>query len=476
MARNLIPRIIQYLLSVPIQLKIMGIGAAVAVLFGTVTLYQIQAGMSRTLYQELERTAIYLARSLSSEIERPMVREDFYAVQQGVQRMISHISDVHYIIVYDSKNNIIAQTFPSGVPLELLYVSAKNTPSRGETLVFKNAEGLIFEKTLPILSGNVGKLKIGLSDKRIVSTLSSITKSFLWTLLICMITGQILAVILTYILVRPIDNLVQTARLIHTGNFSSRAKVFSSDEIGTLAAVFNQMTEGLEKYRNEIEEKEAVRLSLLKRIVKVQEDERRYIARELHDQLGQYLSTILLKVQSSKKDNMETKSLADKCESAIHQLIDDVRNLAWRLRPSILDDYGLDSALTRYIGETRELKNIEIDYQYNSLANASRLPNHIETTLYRIAQEAITNILLHAHANWVSVVLSVKVNEVILLIEDDGIGFDAESIWREKDKCIGLVGMRERANLVGGYFLLESIPSKGTSVSVKIPLKENTKL
>jgi signal transduction histidine kinase len=146
-----------------------------------------------------------------------------------------------------------------------------------------------------------------------------------------------------------------------------------------------------------------------------------------------------------------------------------VSKLAFYLRPSILDDYGLDSALRRYFSETMKYSQVKIVYQYIS-PDEWRLPTLLETTLYRITQEAIANILRHANASQASVILIQRDNEVTLLIEDDGAGFDPAMLQTESKLCLGLIGMRERATLLGGNFSIESSRGKGTTIRIKIPI------
>jgi signal transduction histidine kinase len=144
------------------------------------------------------------------------------------------------------------------------------------------------------------------------------------------------------------------------------------------------------------------------------------------------------------------------------------------MHPSILDDYGLNNALARYIDEISKASKIEIDYQYLCHDQLERLPVRTEVTLYRIAQEAITNIVRHARASHASVILMRSIKDSLLLIEDDGIGFDLEEVEREGLSHMGLIGMRERATLLGAEFTIESAPGNGVTIRVKISQEEET--
>jgi signal transduction histidine kinase len=142
------------------------------------------------------------------------------------------------------------------------------------------------------------------------------------------------------------------------------------------------------------------------------------------------------------------------------------------MRPSILDDYGLDSALARHIEEITKTANFEIDYQFTSPDGLKRLPSRIEVPLFRIAQEAITNIIRHSKATHASVILLRQLNDITMLVEDDGRGFDVGDVQEKGDQCLGLMGMKERVNLLGGSFVVESAAGEGTTIRVRIPLSE----
>jgi signal transduction histidine kinase len=157
-------------------------------------------------------------------------------------------------------------------------------------------------------------------------------------------------------------------------------------------------------------------------------------------------------------------------EQTINELLDDVHKLAWQMRPPILDDYGLDSALERHLQQVHAQSNLEIDYHCSSPADSERLPDQIELTLYRVAQEAIHNVVRHANANRASVVLLRHDHSVALLVEDDGCGFVQTSENGDEGIHLGLIGLRERVGLCSGSLAIESAKGAGTTIKVKIPL------
>lgn len=205
--------------------------------------------------------------------------------------------------------------------------------------------------------------------------------------------------------------------------------------------------------------------------ISYQEDERKRVAYDLHDQLCQSLSAILLEMQSNKSKNPDTGSAQPSIEIRIRELIDQVRQLAGQLRPAILDDYGLESALSRKIKDISGLKGIEIDYQGVSLDKIKeRLPRDIEVNLYRIAMEALNNAISHAAASHISVILLWQEGKVTLIVEDDGCGFDYPAVRSNMDNCRGLIEMERRMVVLGGALRIESAPEKGTTVRAEVPV------
>ncbi len=219
------------------------------------------------------------------------------------------------------------------------------------------------------------------------------------------------------------------------------------------------------------EEIKQVREKAMAQVFSYQEDERKQISRELHDQVCQSLSALLLEMQAHGSADESLHGLQRECEARVRGLIDEVSKMAGQLRPSILDDYGLEWALARHIEELSSKSGVVIDYQYVSDPEKSgRLPAPIEVGLYRIATEALENIIMHASAGRASVIVLQQNSRLMLLVEDDGCGFDYAAVRKDLENCRGLVGMEERIALMGGRFRIESSPQNGTTLRVEIPV------
>jgi signal transduction histidine kinase len=205
----------------------------------------------------------------------------------------------------------------------------------------------------------------------------------------------------------------------------------------------------------------------LRRVVAGQELERRRLARELHDETGQALTSILLglkRVEEAKTPE-ESRASAAELREQIVDTLQSVRRLAVELRPSALDDFGLVAALERLAEAFGEQSGIGVDIHTN--LDSTRLPGEIETALYRIVQEALTNVAKHAEATRVSIVVTRRENAVTAVIEDDGQGFGAGGGTGEG---LGLVGMKERVGLLGGRLAIESTEGAGTTVVAEVPV------
>jgi len=217
---------------------------------------------------------------------------------------------------------------------------------------------------------------------------------------------------------------------------------------------------------------EAIRTrETLQRIVEAQEAERNRIARDLHDHLGQQLTGLRLKLESIKSLAAENTSVVDGIDQACHQALQidtDISLLAWELRPVSLDSHGLSESLASFVREWGQSHGITAEFQ--CVSRNGRLAPDVETNLYRIAQEALNNILKHASAREVSVTLNQNGREAVLVIEDDGRGFDPEQTAAHATGGLGLIGMRERAALLGGRLEIESHDGGGTAIYARIPI------
>jgi PAS domain S-box-containing protein len=224
--------------------------------------------------------------------------------------------------------------------------------------------------------------------------------------------------------------------------------------------------------REEIEERKQIehsRQQLLHALVTAQEEERRRISRELHDQMGQLVSCLLLGLKSI-DDASDQGTICKRLEALqdiANQIGSEIHDLAFRLRPAALDDLGLGATLTNYVENWSESTGIMVDFHSRGM-DCNRLPSSVETALYRVAQECLTNILKHARASRVSVLLECGEDLTTLLIEDNGVGFSVDAATPGVRK-LGVLGMQERLAAIQGQMQIESTVGQGTTIIARVP-------
>jgi signal transduction histidine kinase len=224
----------------------------------------------------------------------------------------------------------------------------------------------------------------------------------------------------------------------------------------------------------EAQRREALRGELLHRIVEAQEAERQRIARELHDETGQSLTALGLGLRGVatllRQDVDRAAHNLRQLEGLTARSLDELQRLIADLRPSHLDDLGLAATLRWYTTELQNRSGIKIDMEFEG--DIRPLPGGVKTTLFRVVQEALTNVVKHAKASHVQVHLAYNERVVVAEIVDDGRGFDPQRL-NGTSRSFGLLGMRERASLLGGRLEVHSQPGEGTQVQVVIPFPES---
>lgn len=260
---------------------------------------------------------------------------------------------------------------------------------------------------------------------------------------------------------RPIENRELLARV--------RAMLRIQRAESGLRAAHAELERRVAERTEELSRANATLRQLSRRLVEVQETERRYVARELHDEMGQVLTGLKLGLDLALKSSEGAmRERLQQAVSATQELTDKVRQLSLNLRPPMLDDLGLPVALEWFARRYTQQTGIRVDFRHGAFPK--RLPASHETAMFRIAQEAMTNVARHSGVKEIVVRLWHGLESVGLQIEDQGKGFDPAAALRAGISS-GLVGMRERVELLGGQFSLESSPGQGTRITAEIPLE-----
>lgn len=535
--------------------------------------------------RNLELKTETLALDVASRLEEGLLMNDLYRVSQQLQELGRTDADWRYAYVLDPQGQVIAHTFGAGFPQGLLELSG--------VVRFSNAQReVIYQSEALLLAGQMGRLRLGLSDRSVSNQLGALLR---WGLLGLVLAGA-LGLAASYVLVvrfmTPVQAMLvavqrvsqgQAARspeppdelgrlgqslnrmslevLRRTEQLSLLNKVLSemnrhrhpetlsqavlkmlTQELGfvcgdlvvwehgqpkvyyrqscqaecplkggvsplaqqalqasalvwleqgvavpvnsqavlalygspkaektwvegLLLAVVAPLTAALEnaKLYAAVQEKETQRMGLMEAFLQAQEQERARISRELHDEVGQALTGLILGLNTLEPGADENRVLMLK--EMARMVLEDVRRLSVDLRPSVLDHLGLEAALQRYVREFQSRSGLLIDA---SIYLPHRLAPKLETVLYRVVQEALTNIARHARASEVSLSLIAHKGQVKLTIEDNGVGFTLQQVSKER---LGLLGMRERVELAEGELSIESSLGQGTRIAVSLPIR-----
>lgn len=271
--------------------------------------------------------------------------------------------------------------------------------------------------------------------------------------------GLVVVIALNAVLLRrafvPLVRMAQRMEMVDLLRPGQRLEVIRDDEVGRVVAAFNRMLDRLERERQESG----------RRVLAAQEAERVGIARDLHDEVGQVLTAVLLQLNSMADAAPEHRDALNQSREAVRRALDEVRRISSELRPEMLEHLGLVSALTELSTSFARVSGVRVEREF-----AAALPTmspEVELAVYRIAQESLTNVARHAQASRVTIALDPGQDRVVLRIEDNGRGFAA--VPQEQG---GLRSMRERALLVGGALAIKDAPEGGVEVRLEVPATE----
>jgi len=271
----------------------------------------------------------------------------------------------------------------------------------------------------------------------------------------------------------PIQVIRAATALLITYSLIRATQTVEEERHNRLEKAHLARVEALERMQQEMQKREEMRRELLRHTVIAQEDERARIARELHDQTAQTLSAFSLNLatlQNACSQCQEVNDLMDQLQERCHEMSQGIYRIMHDLRPSQLDDLGLVPAIQQLADEG--LENLGLKVQVKVRGRKMRLDSVVETAVYRIVQEALTNVSQHANTKYTSVILNFDTDQFKLQVRDSGIGFNARKNL-SPPRGWGLAGMRERSEAVGGVFHLETSPGMGTNIEVSIPVNNN---
>ncbi|HCC55396.1 MAG TPA: hypothetical protein DEQ20_10825 [Desulfobulbaceae bacterium] len=460
-----------FLLSVPLKLKIMGLALALIILFGAGTIYRVQSALSEKIEDFLRDESRFVATELSYQAHDYLLINDIYGLTWMLRNTVQNRPDLRYVFVRNAEGQVVAHTFEGGFPADLLARKTFLPGQTSEPKLLRTNEGTIWEAKVGISNGNDGSVVVGVKGNSLRRQVGAITGDLARTTLLVAVFGVLLSLGLTWVITRPVSRLLEATRAVRRGDYSViLPHTESQDELGKLMEGFNAMVRSLASADKARLEKEQLQRDFLQRVMAGQENERKRIARELHDQTGQALASVMvdIKMLENSKNEAETRLSISRLKKAITEEMKSIHDLAVALRPSVLDDLGLVPAVEVLVKSFTIRHGMPLELTIIGFVG-KRPDACVETCVYRIVQEALSNVARHARATEVNVLLEWRGEKIRGVIEDNGIGFELEEV--DSKIRLGVLGMQERAQLLQGNFRIESSPGEGAMLVFEMPAK-----
>jgi len=464
----------KFLLGVSLRIKILGLALGLIGAFSFVTIFYVNQEIKIQIDTLLYRESKLIASELSYQARDLLLINDSYGLTRLLKNAIETRPDIRYAFILDHGKHVLAHTFGRDFPLDLLSVGPNgNGNPEEQTLKIVTNEGPIWDTQQLVMPGSDTFIRVGVKGDKLQKQLSTLIGVLVRTTILLAVYGAVLSFFLSWVISRPVKQLLEATQKIRRGSYDFALEKSSDDEIGSLVESFNDMARSLQLGRKAQTEKDQLQRDFLQKIMAAQENERRRISRELHDQTGQALASFMLELRAldqalSEKDR---KAAISRLKQAIANEMETLHSLAVELRPRVLDELGLVPAIEMYVQNFEKRHGIQTTLTILGTADV-RVDPCLETCVYRIVQEGLTNIAKHSKATKASVFLDWRKQTIRGGIEDNGEGFVPENI--DVANQMGIYGIRERAQLLNGNLNIDSGPEIGTMISFEIPLKVDT--
>lgn len=414
----------------------------------------------------LRDTATSILQQVANTSGRHMVAVDYATLEEYLRNTL-HYNELAYIVITDRDDRTV--------------ISLGNTPENKSTIDIhpKQVTDGMFDVAEDINVANqfMGRVLMGFSLSIMDDAIHKARNRGITIALIEIILTIAVTVIIGLGLTRRLALLSSAAAQVEAGNYSVSIPTEMNDEISQTAMAFNRMVAEVDNQTQQLKKAEAQSSKLLKEnrqlihtSLEVQEQERKYLARELHDEMGQCLTAIQADaelIRDNSHGNTHIQTSAEAIINVSSRVYDVVHSMMHRLRPSILDNLGLVEAIKEEM-DSFKTRNPNTQCACECTASLNNLDERTSINLYRIMQECLTNITKHAAASKVSIELSSTEKTISLKITDNGSGFDINI----PSRGLGLIGMRERVSSLGGELLLETAPNKGLSIRIEVPIQK----
>ena len=366
---------------------------------------------------------------------------------------IMDLADAGIVLLYDKRHNKLVVRAAFGYGTEILKIKAHPKAGGGPGAAFLSGQALLWSSSEDI-EGLIESLQLR-NRSILLKARNGLPKAS--------------SVLCAPFLVR--GHAIGTIQLEHYRD----QRIFTGSDLALLQALADLIAIAIDnaQLHQALQEKEAIRGELLAKLISAQEDERKRIARELHDETSQALTALIINLEEMQvtmpKEFTIQRNWLQTIKASTLRILDEIHTMALNLRPLILDDLGLNQALDWYIKQ--QLKKSGLSIGFKSTGLTQRLSPHVEIVLFRIIQEALANIVHHSKADHADVKLNRTKSKITLLISDNGQGFDVDDVLGpdRKRQSLGLFGISERVSLCGGTFSINTKPGNGTHLFVEIP-------
>ncbi len=455
------------LYNVSLRVKMIGLVIFTAIFIGVLMILEIYFIFPEFNTIQLRELSTSMSKELSLQSVNYILDDNMFQLTKLLKDAVISNPDLIYAFIENNKGRVIASNFSDGFPLVLLKINNKHFQSQS-VLNIKTTNANVWDTKMPILKGELGIVRVGISAKRSGSIITSLIGSVAFAVVIAIIVGVIISSIIAWFIMMPIADLSKAAKAIGNGKYI-KVQPSSSDELGELISTFNEMSNSLRMLESERNEKESMRREFVSKVINAQEEERKRIARDLHDQLGQFLTytKIKFKILEDLNDVFEIHKNVIALRDDLTKEVGAIHDMAEDLRPSTLDVMGLENTVSMYVDDFVKKYDISVNF-YSINLNDKRFSNVIEISIYRVVQEALRNIIKHAKAKTVKVILEYNKDHIRGVIEDDGEGFNYEE---NLSKGLGIYGMRERVELLKGRLDIESEVDHGSMIVFDIPVQ-----
>jgi len=488
-----------------LRLKVtLGILGPLLIILGILTVVEYRR-LENLMLNNLSRLASQSGQVIEDNLRQQMIATDFVAMQKLLDS-IGESGDFRALYLMDTSGEVIFAPHGRNVGLRLSSQSPGcrachelPTIAREDSVVVTNETGeRVFRSMNPIENSPecntchdpsqrlIGLLLIDISTASLESSLAGgLRQNLIWWGAIILAVIVVVNLALRFLVLNRLQNFSSGIQKLGVGDLPPRINDAQQDEIGSLANAFNEMTNRIETREAEnqtlsdnLRRQSDQRGELLGRLIRAQEDERKRIARELHDDLGQVLSGLALQIETIRRtissEPIQAGIQLDQAKKLVAHASQQMYNLILALRPSILDDLGLAAAIRNYAEQI--LGSMGITYEVDDSRLSERLPPEVVISLYRTFQEAINNIARHSKASKVFIHLEKSDDVFTGEITDNGQGFDMTAIQLDgvSPRGLGLLGMQERVTQCGGQLKTVTSPGKGTTLIIQIPLQDKS--